>query len=157
MYYQHDIKDVKAHLVGHSRGATFAYFFSLQQNQWRVSEAEDFLGFAKHIEYYKQLKFRKDIDQVVSLGVILPKFHSYSNIMNKLHSVVSTKDLYTSEEDKLSAQKDKNSELVKDLSHCELILDKSILPLILSWINKPVKLVRDSVLSYKHLVLPRKN
>lgn len=137
LYRLHGIYDVKTHLVGHSRGGTVGYFFSLQQDQWRVSEAEDFLGLTDATRYYTELKYREDVGHVVSIGVILPKFHSYANIRKKLHSIVSTKDQYTSEEHRSFADKDANSVLVQDLTHCELVLDKGVFSQALSWIKTP--------------------
>lgn len=148
LYRVHSIYDVKTNLIGHSRGGTIAYYFSLQQDQWRVCEAENFLGFAEHIEQYTELRHRHDIGHVISIGMIFPRFHLYANRANKLHSVVSTKDQYTSEEKRLFAKRDRNSVLVEDLTHCELIANHGIFSQSLSWIKTPeAKVVSDGELS----------
>lgn len=68
LYAKHGNDEVIIHLIGHSRGATVAYYVSIEPNHWKLNQDEQFELIPEIKDNIKSIKYRKEIGKVAFFG-----------------------------------------------------------------------------------------
>lgn len=118
-YYHLGRKDVRIHLVGHSRGALLAFLYSLDQDNNKKNVIQN---------------WREDIGRIIRMGhptTIEEKQILATPLLNSLFDIVATRDKIVTRESSLSDEQ----KFIINCGHLELLYSKQAHQIVLNLLN----------------------
>lgn len=132
LYAERGIQNCTLHVIGHSRGASLAYYFSIDSEQWSISRGGSIgVNDAMRCEV---LQFRPDVGRVIMMGSGQkpPCYDSYQFLQDKFRAIIGTKDRACSGDVALMG----NYRVKLHCGHNEMLMAADSHELILTWLNE---------------------